>query len=114
MGGNDEYYWDWPRHRIPVKILGWYEEDGNNCDGLLGLRPPAQGTFSSLKDNTSETFKKMSIWENFSKKKIESQWMRTCQKLIASLMFLKISSKLFFMDLPEPAKHIRRSAWLPS
>ncbi|MCB1826749.1 MAG: hypothetical protein KDJ54_20075, partial [Candidatus Competibacteraceae bacterium] len=67
--GNDEYYWDWPRHRIPVKILGWYEEDGNNCDGLLGLRPPAQGTFSSLKDNTSETFKKMSIWENFSKKK---------------------------------------------
>lgn len=67
--GNDEYYWDWPRHRIPVKILGWYEEDGNNCDGLLGLRPPAQGTFSSLKDNTSETFKKMSIWEYFSKKK---------------------------------------------
>lgn len=70
--GNDEYYWDWPRHRIPVKILGWYEEDSNNCVGLLGLRPPSQGTFSSLRDNTSETFKKMSIWESFSKKKEES------------------------------------------
>jgi hypothetical protein len=67
--GNDEHYWDWPRHRISVKILGWYEEDSKNCNGLLGLRPPAQGTWSPLIDNTSETYNKMNIWEMFSKRR---------------------------------------------
>lgn len=65
---EEEQYWDWPRHRFPVKVLGWYEEDKNICDDL-SWRPPAQGTFGKLIDTTSETFKKMSIWEIFSKNK---------------------------------------------
>lgn len=57
---GETVYWDWPRHRFPVKILGWYEEDQERCE--LDLRPPYPGTFSPLYDPKSGTYQGIVKW----------------------------------------------------
>ena len=51
----------WFRHRFPVSILGWYDEDLERYPDI-SFKPPSQGTLQRLVDQTSTTFRKMQCW----------------------------------------------------
>lgn len=51
----------WFRHRFPVEILGYYEQDLNNHLALV-INPPAQGTFQMLIDPNGATYRAIKDW----------------------------------------------------
>ena len=51
----------WFRHRFPVKVMGWYEQDLAQ-DPQIGFTPPAQGTFQILNNPNTPTYQSVQRW----------------------------------------------------
>jgi MoxR-like ATPase len=51
----------WFRHRFPVTVMGWYEQDRAQ-DPEINMTPPAQGTFQILTTENTGTYRGMQRW----------------------------------------------------
>ena len=51
----------WFRHRFPVKVMGWYEQDLAQHPQIR-FTPPAQGTFQILNNPNTPTYQSVQCW----------------------------------------------------